>query len=237
MKRILITTGLFLAITATVFGQTKNFIDQPYIEVAGSADTLVTPNQIYIKIIISEKDSKDKISVEEQENNMITSLKTLNINTEKDLTTSDMLSNYKSYFLKQKEILKTKDYILKVSDASTASKVFVELESIGISNTSIEKTEHSDFENIKNTCRTKAIVNANKKAIALTKPLSQSIGNAIFISDNETIKESSIDDALQGRIAGLDIVGYGAKRKIETPKIEFRKIKISATVTVKFVLK
>ena len=89
MKRILITTGLFLAITAIVFRQTKNFIDQPYIEVAGYADTLVTPNQIYIKIIISEKDSKDKVSVEEQENKMITSLKTININTEKDLTTSD----------------------------------------------------------------------------------------------------------------------------------------------------
>jgi len=235
MKRILITTGLFLAITVTVFGQTKNFIDQPYIEVNGYADTLVTPNEIYIKIIISEKDSKDKISVEEQENKMISSLKTLNINTEKDLTTSDMLSNYKSYFLKQKEILKTKEYILKVSDASTASKVFVEFETLGISNVSIDKVDRSDFESIKNVCRTKAIENAQKKAISLTKPISQTIGNAIHIFDNE----AKFNDLLDGRMAGVTVVGYGTKSKenYEAPKIEFEKIKIYATVSVKFILK
>ena len=44
--------------------QTKNFIDQPYIEVAGSADTLVTPDEIFIRINISEKDTKNKVSVE-----------------------------------------------------------------------------------------------------------------------------------------------------------------------------
>ncbi len=236
MKRILISTGLFLAIITTVFGQTKSFVDQPYIEVTGYADTLVTPNQIFIKIVISEKDTKDKISVEEQENKMIKSLKAININTEKDLTTSDMLSNYKSYLLKQNEIIKTKEYILKVSDASTASKVFVELELIGISNTSIDKLEHSDYENIKNICRTKAVTNAARKATALTKPLSQSVGNAIHICDNET-KETSIDGVLQGRIAGLDIVGYGIKNRVEMTKVEFKKIKITATVSVKFILK
>ena len=235
MKRILITTGLFLAITATVFGQTKNFIDQPYIEVAGSADTLVTPNEIFIKIIITEKDTKNKVSVEEQENKMITCLKALNIQTEKYLTTSDMLSNFKSYFLKQKDILKTKEYLLKVSDAATVSKVFVELETLEISNVSIDKVEHSDYEKIKNECRTKAIESAKTKAISLTKPISQSIGNAIHILENDV----KVDNFLEGRLAGIAVVGYGTQRKenFESPKIEFEKIKISASVSVKFILK
>jgi len=235
MKRILITTGLFLAITATVFGQTKNFIDQPYIEVASYADTLVTPNEIYIKIIISEKDSKDKISVEEQENKMITSLKTLNINTEKDLTTSDMLSNYKSYFLKQKEILKTKEYILKVSDAPTASKVIIELESIGISNISIHRVDHSNLDGLKNICRIKAIKNAQKKAISLTQPISQTVGSAIYIHDSE----DNIDNLLQGQLSGIVVVGYGTRKKesLDSPNIQFEKIRISAKVEVKFILK
>ena len=236
MRRILVTTGLVIAIATTVIGQTKNFIDQPYIEVTGSADTLVTPNQIFINIIISEKDSRDKISVEEQELKMVESLMSLNINTEKDLTASDMLSNFKSYFLKEKEILKTKEYTLKVYDASTASKVFIELEAIGISNTSIEKTDHTDFESIKNECRTKAIVNAYNKAIALTKPLSQSPGNAIHVSDNENLRALSLDQALQGRIAGLDVGHVRGQSKSEVPNIEFKKIKIAASVSVKFVL-
>lgn len=224
MRRILVTTGLVIAIATTVIGQTKNFIDQPYIEVTGSADTLVTPNQIFINIIISEKDSRDKISVEEQELKMVESLMSLNINTEKDLTASDMLSNFKSYFLKEKEVLKTKEYTLKVYDASTASKVFIELEAIGISNTSIEKTDHTDYESIKNECRTKAIVNAYNKAIALTKPLSQSPGNAIHVSDNENLRALSLDQALQGRIAGLDVGQVRGQSKSEVPNIEFKKI-------------
>jgi len=235
MKQILITTVLFLVITASLFSQTKNFIDQPYIEVSGYADTLVTPNEIYIKIVISEKDTKDKITVEEQESIMITFLQSMNINTEKDITTRDMLSNYKSYFLKQKDILKTKEYILKVTDASSASKVFVELETLGISNVSIDKVDHSDFESIKNVCRTKAIENAHNKAISLTKPISQTVGNAIHIYDNE----AKFDDLLEGRLSGISVVGYGVKRKenYEAPKIDFEKIKISAAVSVKFILK
>ena len=146
-----------------------------------------------------------------------------------------MLSNYKFYFLKQKDIIKTKEYILKVTTAEIASKVFVQLENIGISNTSIFKVDHSDLENLKNICRTKAIENAQKKAIALTKPIAQTIGNAIHIFDNE----AKFDDLLQGRVAGLQIRGYSSmdKGKYEAPKIEFEKIKVSSTVSVKFILK
>ncbi|CAN5608151.1 hypothetical protein BH11BAC3_BH11BAC3_28560 [soil metagenome] len=235
MNKILLTLVLSFTIFTTGFAQTKNFIDQPYIEVSGYADTLVTPDFIFIKIILSEKDSRDKISIEEQENKMITALNSLGINTETDLTTSDMLSNYKYYVFKRKDILKTKEYILKVADAATVSKVFVQLEDLGISNTSIETVEHTGLELIKNICREKAIDNAHQKAIALTKPISQTIGNAIHIYDNE----AKFDDLLQGRLPGVSIRNYAVldKKKYDTPTIEFEKIKISATVSVKFILR
>jgi uncharacterized protein YggE len=236
MRKFILTTSFLLTIYFVGQAQTKNFIDQPYIEVSGSADTLVTPNQIFIKIVISERDSKNKISVEESENKMIAAFKELGINTESDLTTSDMLSSYRFYILKQKDIFKTKEYILKVSTAATASKVFVQLEDLGISNGSIDRVDHTDLESIKNICRTKAIINAKEKAIALTKPISQTVGNAIQITDNE----SNLVNQLQGRVPGLVITGYGtlkeAKRD-DMPKIEFEKIKVSSTISAKFILK
>ena len=167
---------------------------------------------------------------------MITALKALGINTETDLTTSDMLSNYRFHLLKQKDILKSKEYILKVTDAATASKVFIQLEGVGISNTSINTVDHTDLENIKNTSRARAISNAHKKAIALTRPINQTIGNAIHITDNET----NFDNLLQGRAAGLQIRGMASLDQYQgyqPPKIEFEKIKVSATVSVKFILK
>jgi hypothetical protein len=125
----------------TVQAQTKNFIDQPYIEVNGNVDTLITPNEIFIKIIISEKDTRDKTSVEELERKMVTALKTLGIDTEKELTTNDMASNFRSYLFKGKEVLKSKQYILKVTDAATAGKVFRQLETLDISNASIDHVD------------------------------------------------------------------------------------------------
>ncbi|HEU4576082.1 MAG TPA: SIMPL domain-containing protein [Chitinophagaceae bacterium] len=162
---------------------TKNFIDQPYIEVNGYADTAITPDEIYIKIIISEKDTKDKISLEELEIKMVNALKNMGINTDKDLTTSDVVSNFKYYFLRGKEAVKTKQYILKVSDAVTVTKVISQLEDLDISNTSIDRVNYSDMENMKNLVRTKAVENAKASAVALTKPLNQTVGVAIYISD------------------------------------------------------
>lgn len=232
-KSVFICIGLLVSFT-TMFGQAKNFIDQPYVEVVGVADTLVTPNEIFLKIVISEKDTKDKYSVEEMESKMIASLQELRINTEKELTTSDMLSNYKSYFLKGKEVVKSKEYILKVKDAATVARVFAQLESIGLSNTTIDRVNHSEKENIQNLCRTAAVKDAKRKAIALTKPLGQTIGLAIYISD-----QRMGFDAFEGRMAGVVAMGYALKSKsnYEPAKIEFEKVKISANVNVYFILK
>ena len=215
--------------------QTKNFIDQPYIEVSGNSDTLITPNEIYIRILLSEKDTRDRVPIEELEQKMVSTLKSLGLDTKEDLTTSDMTSNFKYYLLKSKDVLKTKLYSLKVTDAVTASQVFLKLEEIAISNTSIERVAHSDLDNIKNKMRTNAIVDAKSRAIALTKPLNQTVGVAVHIVDTD----NSISQQLQGRVAGIQIRGYSSfsNSDKELPKIEFEKIKVTANITAKFVLK
>ena len=235
INRLFYILILCFSFCLSTMSQTKNFIDQPYIEVVGNFDTLVTPNLIYIKIIISEKDTRDRISLEEQESKMIKAFKNLGINTEQDLTTNDMISNYKFYLFKQKDILKTKEYILKVTSAETASKVFLQLEVLGISNTSIDRVDHSDIDNLKNIYRIKAMENSRDKAIALTKSIAQTIGNAIFISDNE----SQYENRLQGQVAGLKVRGVASldMANYEPPKIEFEKIKVNASVSVKYLLK
>ena len=235
MKQLTILTLLLFSIHLAN-SQTKNFIDQPYIEVSGSADTLVTPNEIYIRIILSEKDTRDRVSIEELEQKMVAILKDLGQEMEKDLTTSDITSNFKFYLLKSKDVIKTKIYTLKVTDAVTASKVFVKLEEAGISNTSIERVDHSDLDNLKNKMRTKAILDAKERAIALTKPLNQTIGLAINIVDTD----NNISQQLQGRVAGIQIRGIRANQSdgyMDLPKIEFEKIKVTAGINAKFILK
>lgn len=214
-------------------GQNKNFIDQPYIDVSGSFDTFVTPNLIYIKIILSEKDTKDKVSIEEQENNMVKALEGLGLHIETDLSSSDMNSNFKYHFFRQKDVIKTREYILKVTTADMLGKVFLKLEEQGISNTSIQKVEHSETEKIKNICRAKAIENSLLKAQLLTKAINQSVGNAIYISDNEPVAETS----QSYRLRLMDKKFEKAETSNFNPGIEFEKIRISAKISVKYIIR
>ena len=94
-----------------LFSAQKNFLDQPYIEVAATVDTLVVPDRIYVSITLNEADSKNKKSVEEQEKQLETILKKLKINTDKDLSVLGYSSDFKKYFLKGQNILKLKNIL------------------------------------------------------------------------------------------------------------------------------
>lgn len=233
MKNI---SALIIAICLSLssFSQTKTFLDLPYIEVNGSADTLVTPNEIFIKITIAEVDVKNKISLEDQERKMVAGLKSLGINTEKNLTMSDMHSNFRFYVLKQKDVMKSKEYVLKVGDAVLATKVFIKLEDLGISNASVERVGHSEIEHLKNLCRTKAMVNAIQKANALTKPLQATVGAPLHITD---YSDDGEPDQRPMPVMRMKMMAMSDAAPEELPEINFEKIKISLSINVKFQLK
>ena len=232
MKKIFLT--FLILVCAKSLSQTKNFIDLPYIETSAKVDTLVIPDRIYLNISITEKDTKGKISVEELETKMNEKLKSLGIATEKQLTLNDLSSNYKKYFLKQQDILKNKNYTLLVFNAKVAGKVIIALEEIEISNVILEKTEYSKAEEMILTLKSEAIIKAKNQAIAMTKPLNQKVGNAIYISDF-----SNIVNMLSGRVSGIQIRGARSleeKEKYEPINIEFEKIKIETEVKATFKL-
>ena len=79
----------------------------------GKADREVTPDEIYVRIVINEKDNKGKVSVEQQEKEMFRRLKAAHIDIEKDLVVQDMSSDLQTYFLRKNAILSTKTYQLK----------------------------------------------------------------------------------------------------------------------------
>jgi hypothetical protein len=105
-------------------------------------DTLVVPDRIFVTIILQESDSKGKISLENLESSMEKALQNNGVKITEDLSVSDMSSNLKKYFLKQKDILKSKSYSLLLHNSEIALKVFVALEKEGISNVYLDKTEY-----------------------------------------------------------------------------------------------
>ena len=59
---------LFAIISITAFAQSRNFIDQPYLEKIVKVDTLVFTNQIFKSIYNNEGEDGNKISLEKQKN-------------------------------------------------------------------------------------------------------------------------------------------------------------------------
>ena len=220
-----------------LFSAQKNFLDQPYIEVVATVDTLVVPDRIYVSITLNEADSKNKKSVEEQEKQLETILKKLKINTDKDLSVLGYSSDFKKYFLKGQNILKTKKYSLLVRDAYTLGNVIISLEEAGISNTEVEKVEYSKSEELLLELKSEAVKRSRITADKLVKPLNQKAGKALYISDTNY---GGIGDyeLTTNEIFSLQEMDYKKESASEEflRKLDFQKIKFSTTVYVKYQL-
>lgn len=217
------------------WSQTKNFIDQPFVETTARVDTLVIPDRIYLNILILEKNTKGKISVEELESKMESTLKNLGIDTKENLTLNDVASNFKKYFLKSQDVLKSKAYTLMVTDAKIAGNVIIALENIEISNVLLDRTEFSKIEQLKLILKSKAIAKAKRQAEYLVTPLNQKLGKAIYISDRPN---SSFGRGSVGSASAIQIRGYSSndKEEFKPADIEFEKLKVESVVAVKFKL-
>ncbi len=225
-------TLIALLTISSLMSQTKNFLDVSYLETSARVDTLVDPDKIYLNITIQEKDSKGRKSVEEQENKMAQSLKNLGIAIDKQLTIKDLASNYRKYFLRSKEVLKSKQYSLLVYDGLTAGKVMAALEDIDIANTYLEKTEYSKMDELELTLKSRAVKKAKRKAEALTEPLGQKVGVAIHIVDNSQPYYPRYNQP-QMRMKTMAMEDASTPAPLD---IGFEKIKVEATVNVKFIL-
>lgn len=227
----LITIISLLVVVIQTQGQSKNFIDQPYLETNASADTLVVPDRIYLSITIKESDTKDRKSVEELENRMVAALNAIGIDTDEQLMLSDLDSNFKNYFLKKTGVLKSKSFTLLVYDGLTAGKAIQSLENNKIANVNFQKAEVSYIEELKLELRKKAVENAVAQANAMLLPLGQSLGKALYISDMNT----GIVYGWQNRMATME-VAMARSDQYEPVDVDFEKVKISSSVNVKFAI-
>ena len=227
MKKLMVSVAAVL-LAGSLFAQEKNYIDQPYIEVTGKAEMEVVPDEIYLRIVINEKDNKGKVSVDQQEKEMFKQLKGIGIDLEKNLVVQDMSSDLQTYFLRKNAILSTKAYQLKVNSAQQLGEAF---QTAGISDVNIEKTDVSNIEELRQEVRTNAAKAARKNAEVLAAALGQQAKEAIFVQDYGFNMRPYANVLMAKSMAVADAAGEEA-----APQLEFQKIKIEHSVMVRFIL-
>jgi len=230
MKKSIIVLLVSILSLNTMAQSQKNFIDQNYIEVNGVAKMEIVPDEIYLNIVLDEKATKNKESIEELEQQMYVALEKAGVNLEKQLAVSDFASNLKFHLFKRANVLKSKVFELVVHESNSLAKVFAELEQIKISNVSIVRTAHSEIEKYRRQVKVNAVKAGKEKAEALTEALGQQLGKAIYI--NETGSRYQNDYANTAiRIRGASSLG-----KMKMPSLDFEKIKLEYTVQMRFAL-
>ncbi len=233
MKKIeLIISFIFISIIAINAQGTKNFIDNPYIEVYGTAEKEIIPDEIYISITINEVDHKGSKTVEELELKMIETLKKLGIDTKKDLTMNDYSSVFRRYWYKKMAIRDSKTYQLVVHSGEMAGKVFISLNDIHISNINIIRTDNSKIEEYKAEVLISATKAAKKKAQEMAAAVGQSVSNAIFIQEQQSY---GYNDKAASSNYSLKVRGVNSINNV--PELNFDNIIIKRTVFVRFSLK
>ncbi|MDG1570906.1 SIMPL domain-containing protein [Robiginitalea sp. M366] len=232
MKKYILSL-LTLAALTTGFAQNKNFLDTPFLETQASADSLVTPDRIYLAIQLQEADAKDRVSLEKLETRMVRALEKCDIDTGKQLTMSGLSSNFQSYFLKGQKVLKQKGFELLVYDAATAGCVLYELEQLGVSNVRMQRSEYSKMEQLQTELKALAVLKARNLAEIMAGAVEQKVGKAVYISDSGNY--GPVYGPVMAMRAASDDMGR-EKSSYEAIDAEFRKIKVEVNVQVKFLL-
>lgn len=201
-----------------------------YIQVNGRAEREIAPDEFYLQIVINERDSKGKVSVESQQRDMIAALKRLGVNVEKQLK----VANLSSEFFKKNTSVATAKYQLQLGSSAEVGKVWQALDGLGISNVSILKVSHSQLERYKSEVRVEAMRNAKQNAATLAEAIGQTIGKCFYVydSNNDVMPVFYNNMAVMRSAKAFDAADAAAG---EEP-LDFKTIKLQYSVQAKFVL-
>ena len=221
MKRNVLTialvTTLLMTFTGNSFAQSTT---QPYIDMSTTVEREVTPDELYLRITINEKEYKGKKSLEEMQDAMIDALKACRIDISNCLTLNYMDSEISYKAFSKKVMPKTEaTYILKLNDATAMQNVISALEEKQISNISLIRTRYTKEKELKAEMGIEAMQQAKAEAQTLAGAIGQEVGKAITISSwtsgNEQqprmykARSNASEDSLSSSAPAMPVIQIG----------------------------
>lgn len=238
MKTLFISIIIFCA--HSIMAQTAVTKEEqtPYIEVMGSSEKEIVPDEIYVEIVLRERfDNKLKITIEEQEKSLMKALLSIGIGLDR-LTLSDANANVVKINWKKNDLINKKEYTLKLSTAQEVGAVYIELDKIEITQAHIIRVTHSKLDSLKKELRIEAIKNAKEKADYLLKAIGEQTGSPLIVKEVEKSSINSINN-ISGRGArgGMDMDKVYLFEPELKGVIQFQKINLHSSIYVKFGIK
>ena len=175
---------LVLSLFATMAVSQEKLADKKKIEVYGSAQMEIVPDELYFSITLKEyKEGGKKIDLNKLESQLARAVQKAGI--AKENFQVENISGYNWNWRKRKsdEFLASKRFRLKVKDLKMMNDLLAGLDDKGINNVNVTQYDHSQMEKFRNDLKLKALQNAKRKARVLLEGIDEELGGVLEIQE------------------------------------------------------
>ena len=251
MKKLIIIVNFFLFATAFYAQQVQPiFTNNPFpktINVSGSAEMEIVPDEIYVHVELKEyqKKGENKKGIETIKTQFLEACKAVGI--PDSLISIVSYAGNNPYFWKKRkkdpDLFAGITYQVKFNNSELMDKLVEKLDDDATQGFLIVSTSHSKMTEYRRQLKIAAVKAAKEKGIYLTEAVGEKLGEAIKINepDENTLTRTS---GLYGSTQGYNVVARGASQArlsneafFDETGIDFKKIKLRFEVDVVFALK
>lgn len=230
MKHIIATLLFVLPLIAV---SQETFKGEHFIEVSGSAEMEVEPDQIILFIKLREfEDNRQKLALEKIDQDFLNALKSADID-RKRLTLAGGGSSIQRISKRDSDAFREKSYQLELQSAQELEKLVSSLEKVQVFQAYIMRLDHTDMEKFKIDLKVRALQAAKTKAETLLKAIGAEVGKPLMVREWDYGPVQPL--ARQEMVSNVmmkDDSGYAPDESVG-----FRKIKIREQVTAQFEIK
>lgn len=224
---------LFLLTSAVSLAQDV-FKGEHYIEVTGSAEMEVEPNEIFLFIKLKEfEENRSKVALEKLDKQFLDAVKAANID-RKNLTLADAGSSLDKIRRRDKDAFREKSYEIKLTSAAELEKFLEKIEPVKVYQLDLTRLHHTDMEKFKIDLKVKALQAAQSKASTLLKSIGAEIGKPIMVRDWD---QDPVQPLPQVRANVMYKTESMAADGMEEQQTAFRKLRLRAQITAQFGIK
>ena len=221
------------------FAQTETKPLPRVIEVTGSAEMEVEPDEVYLSVNLREymKDKTTKVNLTDIDKEFQKALATLkidlkNVSVEGANAYYNYDYNYWRNEMKRTDFLASKTYILKLPNLEKYNELMQKLDTKGIENAYLQRTDNSKIEEYRQQVKINALKAAKNKA----KLMVESIGNQL--GDVQFIREINAGNMYQPVMyKTMSNVAMDAENAGGAEPVQMQKIKVRYEVEAHFLIK
>jgi len=223
MKTLISFAALFFFGAISLFAQQPHYTNKPTIEVTGSAEMDIIPDEIYVSVTLREfmieRKKQPIASIEKDFKEVTNNLKIDN----KLISLEGVYGTYEYDYKTQKrgEFLNAKSFIIKFSDLEKYNQLVMMLDKKGIENVHIQRTSHSKMEEYRRKVKVEALKAAKEKADLMLAAIGKQTGEVQLIRERDNNMGYHQPMYLRSNVA-MDAISESGEQPIEMQKIKLR---------------